>query len=368
MAKKKLYVSLSIGIFFSLAASYFVLKTVPIADTYQYMKNINYWWLIPSIVAAFLSFIIRAARWRIILSPILNVNLAGAYHPLVISFMINSILPGRVGELARPGILYKTSGTPFSKSLATVIAERVFDITTLMLLFVVFIGSIEIDPDLSISFKGYVVNRMMLETAWGKTLQIGAILFVFIGMICIPRMQKAISSVVLAAPDAIFFVSRAYRKKIRMHVSERIVSILESVSKGFEMLRSPVKIIQCYVLSFIVWVLIALSLYSMILGCPNLKMGFIEAFTVLIFICFFIMLPSVPGFWGIFEAGGIFGMMIFGIPAIEAAGAVLVFHVSQILLNIFLGIYSSAVMGVNMLRAGERTEETGTTDEMSGKA
>lgn len=352
MAQKKLMISLFIGVVFSLAATYFLVKSIPVADTWQSLKKINYWWLAPSLAAAFLSYVLRAARWRIILSPVASISLTHAYHPLVIGFMINSILPGRVGELARPGILYRTSGTPFSKVLATVIAERIFDIVTLMLLFIFFISSIRIDPGLSITFKGYVINGQVLQTAWTKAVQIGAVLVVAIGMTCIPAIQKIISSIVLAAPGVMFFIPQAYREKIRTRVSERIVSVLENLSKGFEMLRSPVKILQCFLLSFIVWLLIALSLYFVILGSPSLELGFIEAFTILIFICFFIMLPSVPGFWGIFEAGGIFGMMIFGVPAIEAAGIVLVFHVSQILLNMLLGIHSSAVMGVNIFKPG----------------
>lgn len=353
MAQKKLMISLSIGILFSLAASYYLVKSIPAADTLEFLKKINYWWLAPSIGVAFLSYIVRAARWRIILSPIMSISFPGAYHPLVIGFMINSILPGRVGELARPGIIYKTSGTPFSKVLATIIAERIFDILTLMLLFVFIISSMQIDPDLSISFKGYVINSRVLEAAWGKAVQIGAVLIVFIVMICIPRIQRALSSALLAAPGAMFFVPQAYREKIRLHVSVRIVSILESLSHGFEMLKSPVKILQCFFLSLVTWVLIALSLYFIVLGCPNVKIGLMETFTVLILICFFIMLPSVPGFWGIFEAGGIFGMMIFGVPAVEAAGAVLLFHVSQMLLSMLLGIHSSAVMGVSVFKAGE---------------
>lgn len=352
MAQRKLMISLFIGVLFSLAASYLLVKSIPVADTWQYLKKINYWWLVPSLGASFLSYVLRAARWRIILSPVTSISLVRAYHPLVIGFMINTILPGRVGELARPGILYKTDGTPFSKVLATIIAERIFDIVTLMLLFVFFISSMEIDPSLSISFKGYVINGQVLQTAWSKAVQIGAVLVVAIGMICVPGVQRILSSMVLSAPGAMFFIPQTYREKIRTHVSERIVSILESFSKGFEMLRSPVKILQCFLLSLVVWVFIALSLYFVILGSPNLEIGFVEAFTILIFICFFIMLPSVPGFWGIFEAGGIFGMMIFGVPAIEAAGIVLVFHVSQILLNMLLGIHSSAVMGVNIFKAG----------------
>ena len=66
--------------------------------------------------------------------------------------------------------------------------------------------------------------------------------------------------------------------------------------------------------------------------------------------CFFISLPSVPGFWGLWEAGGVFGLLIFGVPAKEAAGFTLANHVVQILPIIVVGIASAFITGVNLAR------------------
>ena len=52
----------------------------------------------------------------------------------MIGFMINSVLPGRVGEVARPVILKKQEDIPFSTGLATVAAERVFDVIIMIIL------------------------------------------------------------------------------------------------------------------------------------------------------------------------------------------------------------------------------------------
>jgi hypothetical protein len=60
----------------------------------------------------------------------------------------------------------------------------------------------------------------------------------------------------------------------------------------------------------------------------------------------------VPGYWGIWEVGGIYGLMIFGIPKTEAAGLALTFHFIAIIPLILVGILSAWVIGVNIMQTG----------------
>ena len=69
-----------------------------------------------------------------------------------------------------------------------------------------------------------------------------------------------------------------------------------------------------------------------------------------IIICFFIALPSVPGFWGIWEAGGVFALSLFGISAQNAAGFTLANHAVQIIPVIMVGIVSAVITGINILK------------------
>ena len=68
----------------------------------------------------------------------------------MIGFMINCILPGRVGELARPMILQKKTKIPFATGIATVAAERIFDVAALIIFAVITFASIEINPQVEI--------------------------------------------------------------------------------------------------------------------------------------------------------------------------------------------------------------------------
>ncbi|MCX5882472.1 MAG: lysylphosphatidylglycerol synthase transmembrane domain-containing protein, partial [Deltaproteobacteria bacterium] len=133
--KKTASLSLFIGLAVSIAALYLAFRQVPFSDLMAYLKSINYLWIIPTILLALAGFTLRVYRWQLILGSSQPVGFWQAFHPLMIGFMLNCILPGRVGEVARPIILQQKEQFPFSTGLATVAAERTFDAIILLLLF-----------------------------------------------------------------------------------------------------------------------------------------------------------------------------------------------------------------------------------------
>src|SRR5208337_1008338 len=112
---RKIIISLLLGIIFSGAAIYVSFRNVPLTQLFKYIKTINFWWIIPSTLLALSTYLVRGLRWKIILNPIKKIGFWHAFHPVVIAFTINCLLPGRVGELARPAILYKKDKVEFSK-------------------------------------------------------------------------------------------------------------------------------------------------------------------------------------------------------------------------------------------------------------
>lgn len=364
----KIMLSLLIGIVFSGAAIYASFRNVPLAQLLDYMRSINLWWIIPSILIGLSSYLARALRWQVILRPVREIGFWHAYHPLAIAFMINCVLPGRVGELARPAILYKRDKVEFSKGLATVGAERTFDLFALLFLFIIIMSAIDINPSLSLSFNGYQINRHTLQVIWKDLVKAGIILIGLIIMLMIPTARSIISRLMSRLAHILFFTPARYREALEIKIHARTQAILDNIALGFEVLRSPAKIVACLFLSLSVWLLIFLSFYLLSLGCEGIRVTFLQASAVTIFICFFIMLPSVPGYWGIWEIGGIYGLMLFGVPKVQAAGLTLSFHVFQIIPIMVLGMASAWMTGVNILQAGLHSreivmEETGSRQE-----
>jgi glycosyltransferase 2 family protein len=244
--------------------------------------------------------------------------------------------------------------------------ERIFDIVTLLSMFIFIMGSIQIDPSLSLTFNGYQINQHTLLSIRSKTILIGIALLVLIFMFMIPITRQVIGRIISFLPKALFFTTYRFRQRMSERFHTRSQVILDNLALGFEVLKNPYKILACLLLSVSVWLLTFCSFYVLIQGCKGLNISFLQAAAAVIIMCFFIMLPSVPGYWGIWEVGGIYGLMIFQVPKMEAAGLTLTYHFFQIIPLILLGLFSSWLIGVNIMQAGLHSQE-GITEEKTCK-
>ena len=356
--KRNLTISLFAGIAVSAVALYLAFRNVPLLDLISYLGSINYLWVIPSIAVAMFSFVIRVLRWQIILSSARRISFWRAFHPLMIGFMVNCVLPGRVGEVARPVILRKRENFPVSSGLATVAAERVFDIGLLIILFAVVLATVPIRSDLYIAFGKHRLDRETLEMISSGMLKLCLVLIAGVILVAFEKTRKLINRLIQGFPSLFFFVSSSGREKLQKVISRPLIRIVDNVAQGLSLIRYPRKVFICVGLSFAVWYLTALSIYIMALGCPGIELTFLELTAVMIIICFFIALPSVPGFWGIWEAGGIFALSLFGVSAKDAAGFTLANHAIQMIPVILVGIVSAVVTGVNILKVAYEKDVT----------
>lgn len=346
--KKNIAISLILGILLSTAALYLSFRKVPFADLAAYLTTINYFWILPAVFIALMSFVIRTLRWQFILGAAHTVNFRQAFHPLMIGFMLNCILPGRIGELARPAILQKKDNIPFSTGLATVAAERLFDIILLIILSITVFAFVHIDPALDISFGKYHLNRETLTAIGAGMFKLSAALITGVIIISFSAIQKVVKRLIMALPAMFFFAGSNFKNRMQDKICTPIIGFLENFVLGFALIKNPKKVGICIVLSTIIWSLAALSYYVMTLGCPGIRLSYFEITAVMIIICLFIALPSVPGYWGLWEAGGVFALSLFGISAKEALGFTLANHVIQIVPVIIAGMVSAMIMGVNV--------------------
>lgn len=99
-----------------------------------FRSGLNYGWILLSVLLSILSMVIRGLRWKQLMDPVCP---GGSLKNIILSiftgYMANLLVP-RAGEVARCGVINKTDGVSFSKSLGTVITERVFDMLCLILM------------------------------------------------------------------------------------------------------------------------------------------------------------------------------------------------------------------------------------------
>jgi len=345
---KNLTVSFIAGILLSAVALYFAFKNVPFGELIHYIASINYWWVLPSVLLVWTTFFLRAARWRTILQSSQNIGIWQAYHPLMIGFMMNCVLPGRVGEFARPAILKKREKTPFATGLATVAAERVFDIFFLMVMFIAAFSLVEINPDLNLEFGSYQINQETLVRIFKGMVKLGILLIAGIAMVSFSSTRKVMQVVIGAIPRVFFFAGPKFQSKLTEKFCEPLNGFVENIALGFNLVKQPKKIILCVLYSLSIWSLHVISYWLIALGSPGMNLSVMEILVMLVIIMFIIALPSVPGFWGLWEAGGVFALSLFGVSAKDAAGFTLTNHAVQMFPVIIAGFISAMIISTNI--------------------
>jgi glycosyltransferase 2 family protein len=353
---KKIGISLLLGTAVSITTLYFAFRNVPIKELLEYLTTINYVWIIPTVAAIFFAFGLRAARWRFILASNYPVGFWQAFHPLMIGFMINCVLPGRVGEFARPLVLNRKEAVPISTGLATVAVERIFDLIILLLLFLAVSSFIRIAPGFNVTFGGYRLDYEVLVTVFNGMLKIGFLMVIGLFLVTLGKTRELANRLILSAPELLFFASKSSKDRLKEKVCRPAVRIIENIASGMALIKDPKRIIICFVYSLAVWFFTALSYYLFSIGCPQINLTLSEITAVMVIICFVIALPSVPGYWGLWEAGGVFAMLLFGVSESEAAGYTLANHAVQIVPVVLVGLVSAWISGVNIRQVYEQPQ------------
>ena len=89
--------------------------------------GMDYGWIGISLVFGVFANLFRGWRWKLALEPLdEHPKTANCVYAIFISYASNLVIP-RVGEVSRCGVLSKYDGVSFSKSLGTVVSERMID-------------------------------------------------------------------------------------------------------------------------------------------------------------------------------------------------------------------------------------------------
>ncbi|MFW6351100.1 MAG: lysylphosphatidylglycerol synthase transmembrane domain-containing protein, partial [Bacteroidota bacterium] len=97
-------------------------------------KNANFWWVLASMLSGIISHYIRALRWNLLLQSMnYKTQTDITFCALLTGYLANLVVP-RLGEVTRCATLSRYSKIPFNSLAGTVVAERVLDMITLLVL------------------------------------------------------------------------------------------------------------------------------------------------------------------------------------------------------------------------------------------
>ena len=123
------------GLLVSAAAIFVLSRFVDMGELQHAFSLADFRW-IPLVILPFLGTVLaRSKAWQTLLED--EVRFSDAFLSLNQGYLLNNILPFRLGELGRALILGERSGLSFWRVLSTIVVERVFDLGFAALLIVV---------------------------------------------------------------------------------------------------------------------------------------------------------------------------------------------------------------------------------------
>lgn len=300
-------IQIAIGILISGFFLYHSFKAIDFEELKRSFATVSWLWVIPFVAVTLAQMWMRAIRWKLLLAPEKDCTVRALFGPLMIGMGLNSILPLRAGEFARPLALRKTEGIPFPAGLSSVVLERVLDSITLLGLFALVPLFIKFDPAVTISYSNFTLTADDLTRASrGISVLIG-ILVVGIVVSLLPPMERLTIAILHKMP-------------LPTKLKHKLDEIYRTLLRGFQALRSPKAVTLAVLHSIAIWCVGAVSFQIMALGVPSFEMGFWQAIAYLVITAIAISLPSVPGFWGLYEAGGILACVLIGLTTNDEAG------------------------------------------------
>lgn len=310
---KKTLVQFS-GIAISIALLVFLSYKVDWGELTASLKGANYFWLIPNVILIMVTMVFRAYRWKHMVQPIKKIGVGRLFSITMIGFMANNVLPFRLGEFVRAYSLSIKEDVSKSASMATIFVERlVFDLLMLLMIF----GTV------------LLISPLMVI----EELKFGAIVTIVIGL--------------FGLLVAVYLSHRGQRdshllKRILAIVPRRVSPIIEDVvsrfATGLEFMRDKKQVFWVTVYTLLIWIVMGLSNYFVFLAF-GFDLPVAASFVLLVVVSILILVPSSPGFIGVYHYGAVLALSFYDIPRSAALPCSIVMHATQYLVITLVGFY-----------------------------
>jgi glycosyltransferase 2 family protein len=281
-------------------------------------------WLIVMAAVAFLSHLIRAKRWEMLIEPTGHrITVSNSFLSLMVGYLVNLVIP-RGGEVSRCYNLYKLEKTPVDISFGTVVTERLIDLLCLILL-------------VAISF--FYESKKLLQF-------VDSLPFNLEG----PGKYSTLivwAIVILVAFCAATFLLLRFNVRLRTFVVKTLHGFRQGLLTVFR-LKNPAMFV---VYSIVIWLLYFAMSYAVIQAFPATKVlgfGAVLSLFAIGAIAMAAPLPAGTGSYHVLVPQGL--IFLYAIPENEAVAFTFIFHGWQTVIMIVGGALSLVITNLLIKR------------------
>jgi glycosyltransferase 2 family protein len=308
----------------------------------------NIWSSIPArypllfLLLALPQFLVRSYRWGVLLKPFKkHIALRSLWNFSLIGFMISYLLPGRLGEVARPVLLAEKEKIKKSQAIATIINERLFDLLTVLFLLSVYLVSGLGKPSpilLKLRTMAFLLLPLVFLIFFLITLANSEKFF--------PRTEKLMQALAKVLPARLREKSSAFA----IHFIKALHLNLGWAGIG-----------QVVLFSLLHWLIILISYWVLMRGFAGIGLDLPSTIPFLAVIFVSAAVPT-PGMAGSLDLAAKYALVgLFGVQEKTAVAFTILFHFLLLAMPIALGLLAFWQEGLNFKALGHMRKK----DELS---
>jgi uncharacterized protein (TIRG00374 family) len=285
-------------------------------------------WLAAAASVILPTYILRAIRWKLLLLPVKkNIRVSNTFWSTAVGFMVNTLIPIRLGEFVRAYILSEKEETGFGPSFSSIVVERTLDL----------IGLLSIG----------IVTMFLVSAQAGLS---SIVVDIFKAVAVLIAVILAVIIVGIKKEDLIIRLLTRITSKIPLvkRYTARIADFASSLIKGLQGLsQKPKMFVANIFLTWSLWLTQTFAIY-LTFEAFNYPISFVAAILGGVLMALSHILPATPGYVGSYEA---FWVLIFTLLGVTQADLLLamgvISHLIGLLPIVIVGCVSVVWLGVS---------------------
>ena len=274
--------------------------------------RVNYILFIPITVIFVVHVVVRSIRWKMFLpdsTP--ESKLIDRFDGLMLGALATFILPLRAGEFVRPFILWKKSSVPFAIGFASVVIERFFDLTAVLISFFVVANFV---PGLPPEYKKGAIGLGILALGLLSVLIAGAL-----------------------APKRLTRLVNVMTSRLPAKFGTLIQNFVADLLQGMVALRNPKRLLGVLFYTILIWAT-NYGVYYFFVALVNIEPTILFGTVLAVILALAVAAPSSPGFIGVYEGACVVAFSLFGFSKELATTCGIVSHAYQYVFFVAYGI------------------------------
>ena len=246
---------------------------------------------------------------------------SAAFWAMNVGYLLNSILPLRLGEVGRAVLLVRHGKGKhnYPEVFAAIVTERMMDLM---------VGSLFFLATLPLMVGESNLKRVVIITA-----------------------------AALLIASGVIFVSTSYRERLvswlqdrfgsKKLIKEKVIPALDKLLTGFQIFQKPKLFFAAFFLLAVSWAMTMVE-FTILQDAILNRSQWWWPLLITPASAFVNALPAAPAGLGVFEAGAVAAYSLVGVGKADSLAMALVVHAVQVIIPVFIGMIGIYVMGENL--------------------